>query len=72
MLYIIRYVILSTVITSLHNIKYLYFVILFVIVKIKLYLIFVIKFLNFNNLTMKFIVTNFHDLCYCDINYNIL
>jgi hypothetical protein len=72
MFYITKYINLSAIITSLHNIKYLYFIILFVTIRIKSYLTSIVKFLDFNNLTIKFIVINSYSFYYCDINCNIL
>ncbi len=46
---------------SLHAIIYKYLINLLIIISIKLYLFLIVKFVNFNNLIIKFIVTLFYN-----------
>ncbi len=45
----------------LHAIIYKYLINLLIIISIKLYLSSIVKFVNLNNLIIKFIVTSFHN-----------
>ncbi len=46
---------------SLHAIICKYLISLLIIINIKLYLSLVVKFVNFDNLIIKFIITSFHN-----------
>ena len=70
-----RYATFSVLIFSWNDMKYVLFVNLFTTIMIELYLNLIVDFLNFDSLTIKFTVTDYHDLLNasnnCSFSYDL-